>query len=216
MQNNLLRFDTTSTFTFFDFETFNLNLNFCHNLPWELAMGKVKNGQLIEHVRYLIKWDTKLKISDDTAKITGYSQSSMNKDGVPPEKVFPVFSDWINSADYICGHNILNFDIYLLFEWYKLNNCNPSKLVTKCIDTNAIYKGYKLQIPFINKNNSPSELTFYQQKMLGIRQRGLKSSLQHVGKELGVEHNYETLHQALSDIQLNIKIWDKLKYLVEI
>ena len=52
--------------------------------------------------------------------------------------------------------------------------------------------------------------------MLNFRQRGAKNSLSALGKEFEIEHDYKSLHNALVDLQLNIKVWDKLKWKVNI
>ncbi len=42
-------------------------------------MIKVKGKKVIDKKNYFIKWDTHLKISDDAAKMTGYSEKNMKK-----------------------------------------------------------------------------------------------------------------------------------------
>ena len=85
----LLRYDKEKTFVFIDCETFNLCLNFCHNLPWQISMLKVKGDKVIDSKDFYIKWDTHLKISKEAARITRYSQSTVDKKGLPPKEVFP-------------------------------------------------------------------------------------------------------------------------------
>lgn len=213
MQKDLLRFDKTSNFTFFDFETFNLCLNFCHNLPWELAMAKVVDGKIVDSFVKTIKWKTDLKISEEAAKITGYSQEKIDKEGLSSEEAFELFYDWSHNCDYLCGHNILNFDVYLAYEWFKLMKVDVKKLCHNFIDTNALFKAYKLQLPY--KKNT-EDLNAFQIKALNKKQKNLKSRLEVVGRELEIEHDYTTLHQAYSDINLNIKVWNKLKYMIDV
>ena len=120
MDEHLLRFNEDKTIVFIDCETLNLCLNKCHNLPWQVSMLKVKGGKETAEKDFYIKWNTRLKISEGAARITRFSQSNMNKIGVPPEEVFPTIQDWLDNSDYILGHNILGFDLYLIKDLYEL------------------------------------------------------------------------------------------------
>ena len=55
----------------------------------------------------------------------------------------------------------------------------------------------------------------FQMKMLSIRKKGMRTSLGALGKANGIEHNYDKLHDALIDLELNLKVWDKLKYQID-
>jgi hypothetical protein len=37
-----------------------------------------------------------------------------------------------------------------------------------------------------------------------------------LGKENGIEHDYEKLHDAINDLDLNLKVWNKLKWQIEV
>ena len=37
-----------------------------------------------------------------------------------------------------------------------------------------------------------------------------------MGEEFGIEHDYDKLHDALVDLELNIKVWDKIKYQIDL
>ena len=65
---------------------------------------------------------------------------------------------------------------------------------------------------------NPSECSFleFQLKMINIRKRGIKTSLSALGKQNSVEHDYSRLHDAKVDIDLNHKVWDKLKYQIDL
>ena len=118
MNDRLLRYDKKSVYVFIDCETLNLCLNSCHNLPWQIAMIKCQNGksgpdsEISDSKDFLIKWDTKLKISDDAARITRFSQDKLDKLGKKPEEVFVTIREWLDESDYIVGHNVLGFDLY--------------------------------------------------------------------------------------------------------
>ena len=80
MDEHLLRYDKTKTFVFIDLETFNLCLNFCHNLPWQIGMIKAKGDFKTDSKNFYIKWDTDLKISEAAARITRYDHKKVTKE----------------------------------------------------------------------------------------------------------------------------------------
>ena len=88
-------------------------------------------------------------------------------------------------------------------------------LVSKVIDTNCLAKGVKMDVPF-RSNGNPDGLTLHQYKMVHKRKKGVRTNLTALGKEFDIDHDYENLHDAVVDLELNIKVWDKLKYMVDI
>jgi DNA polymerase III epsilon subunit-like protein len=210
--DKLIRYEYDKTFVFIDFETLNLCLNFCHNLPWQLAMIKIKGKRVEDKKDFLIKWDTHLKISEEAARITRYSQDAVNERGSAPREVFDAMREWLEPCDYIVGHNILGFDLYLIKEYYKLYGLPYQHLVNKVIDTNSLAKGLKL-----NKKYTPDQdFIEYQYLLSNKRAKGVKTNLRALGKEFHIEHDYDKLHNALVDLELNIKVWDKLKIELDI
>lgn len=212
MDEHLLRYDKDKTLVFIDCETFNLCLNFCHNIPWQIAMIKVKGDKKIDQKNFYLKWQTDLKISQDAARITRYDHKKVQKEGFDPKEVFPTIKDWLDNADYIIGHNTLGFDIYLIKEYYKFMRCDFNHLVKKFIDTNTIARGIKYGMVY----NPKDDLTEYQYKVLHTRKKNVKSSLSLLGKENGIDHDYEKLHDAINDLDLNLKVWNKLKWQLEL
>ena len=213
MDEHLLRYDKDKTLVFIDCETFNLCLNFCHNIPWQIAMIKVKGDKKIDQKNFYLKMGTTdLKISEDAARITRYDHRKVQKEGFDPKEVFPTIKDWLDHADYIIGHNILGFDIYLIKEYYKTMESNWKGLMNKIIDTNAVARGIKYNSIYTPKD----DLLEYQYKILNTRKKNVKSSLTFLGKENGIEHDYESLHDAINDLDLNLKVWNKLKWQIEV
>ena len=127
-------------------------------------------------------------------------------------------SPWFDECDYIVGHNFLGFDIYLLKGYYDFMGRDYGHLVEKIIDTNCLARGIKYEIPFRRRNGSVSreELLLYQYKIMNTKKKRVKSNLESLGKEYDIDHDYDTLHDALSDLQLNIKVWNKLKLQTDI
>jgi hypothetical protein len=91
-------------------------------------------------------------------------------------------------------------------------NCNWHHLINKFIDTNAIARGIKYNIPY----NPKESLIEYQYKIYHTKRKNVRSSLTVLGKENGIEHDYEKLHDAINDLDLNLKVWNKLKWQIEV
>lgn len=212
MDEHLLRFDKEKTYVFIDCETLNLCLNSCHNLPWQIGMIKVIGGKIVDQKDIYIKWDTDLKISDDAARITRYDQKKIDRLGVKPEEIFATVEDWLDSSDYIMGHNTLGFDVYLIKDYYKFMGKSCEHLYPKFIDTNAIAKGIKMGIPY----KAGDDLLEYQYKAYHTIKKGVKTNLTALGKEFEIDVDYNNLHDAVNDLILNIKVWDKLKWQIDI
>lgn len=175
-------------------------------------MLKVRGDQVIDSKDFYIKWDSELKISDDAARITRYSQLTMNERGLPPEEVFPTIEDWLDNCDYIIGHNILHFDLYLIKDFYNKFGKDYRHLTKKIIDTNSLSKGIKFGIAYKSFEN----LTEYQYRMSSTIRKGVKTNLLAMGKDFDIDHDYDNLHNALVDLELNLKVWNKLKKQVNI
>ena len=48
------------------------------------------------------------------------------------------------------------------------------------------------------------------------RRKGVRTNLISLGKEFKIEHNYDKLHDAIVDLELNLKVWNQLKYQIEL
>lgn len=212
MDEHLLRYNEDKTLVFIDCETLNLCLNSCHNLPWQVSMLKVQGDNSVAEKDYYIKWDTHLKISEGAARITRYSQSTVDKKGVKPEEAFPTVKDWLDNCDYILGHNTIGFDIYLIKDYYRAMGEDYKHLVDKFIDTNCIARGIKMGM----KYTAGTDFLAYQYKVYHRRQKGIRTNMTSLGKEFDIEHDYDNLHNAIVDLKLNLKIWNKLKWQVDI
>ncbi|MBT89444.1 MAG: hypothetical protein CMN79_03015 [Spirochaetales bacterium] len=214
MDEHLLRYDKSKELVFIDCETMNLCLNRCNNVPWQIAMLKVNGDKIVDSRDIYIKWDTDIKISKEAADITRFNPKKLEEKGVSPKSAFEEVEKWLSSCDYIVGHNLLGFDVYLFRILYKEFNKVDlyRKLPRKIIDTFSIAKGIKLGLPY----SSDEDLLAYQYKIYHTRKKGLKASLTALGKENKIEHDYQRLHDALVDLELNLKIWNILKWQIEI
>lgn len=212
MDENLLRFNKEKEYVFIDCETFNLCLNSCHNLPWQIGMIKIKGNEILSMRKYYVKWKTHLKISVDAARITRFNPAILEKDGLPPEEVFPTMQDWLDNCDFIVGHNILGFDLFLIKDFYKYMGKSYKHLVEKIIDTNCLAKGLKFGVYYKQGEN----LLEYQYRIYNERRKGIKTNLAALGKEYEVEHDDSNLHDAIADLQLNVRIWNKMKWMIDL
>ena len=212
MDNELLRFNNKKTIVLVDFETENLCLHGEENLPWQAAMVLSSGGNLINHKNFYVKWHRELKVSKEAARITRFSPTEHKKKALPIEDIFPTMKDWFDKADYILGHNILGFDIYLMRYIYSYMGEDYMPLMNKIIDTNCIAKGIKFGIFYKPEEN----FLEYQYKIMHTRRKGVRTSLAYLGKEFKIEHNSDNLHDAIVDLELNLKVWNQLKYQIEL
>jgi DNA polymerase III epsilon subunit-like protein len=213
MDDHLLRFAKNKKFTFIDCETFNLCLNEFNNLPWQIAMIETLGGETIteKHDLYL-DWDTHLKISEEAKKITKFSDYKFNSRKSPSEQCVIKTHEVLKSSDYIVGHNLLGFDIYLLRIAFQKFNLDWKFMMPKILDTFALMKGVRLE----SKYKSGSDLLAYQYKQIHTIKSKIKCSLGVLGKEFDIDHDHNSLHDALVDLELNLKFWNKLKYMIEV
>ena len=211
MDGHLLRFDEYKTFVFIDCETENLCLNSFNNLPWQIAMIKAKGGQILDSKDYYVGWDRDVNVSVEAARITRFNPVDYDKRKIKFEEIFPTIEDWLDNADYIVGHNILGFDIYLIKDFYNYVGKDYRHLMSKIIDTNCIARGIKFELPYRTSEN----FLEYQYKLVHERRKGIKTNLTALGREFQIEHDYDRLHDALVDLELNLKVWNQLKYQLE-
>jgi DNA polymerase III epsilon subunit-like protein len=214
MDGHLLRFDKQKKLTFIDCETYNLCLSFVKNRPWQIALIDVIGNEIIKETDLLINWpkEKNLGISVKAAQMTRHDPSKVESLGISPEEAFDILDEKLKTADYILGHNILGFDVYLIREYYRLMGFKTDFFLKKIIDTKCLAQGIKLSTPF----NGTENLLNYQYRMYNCPVKGVKTNLALLGKEYEIEHDYKNLHDALTDLQLNVKIWNKIKWQVSI
>lgn len=214
MDGNLLRFNKKVKYAFVDCETFNLNLSFEVNRPWQIAVLDVEGESVLNAIDLRIKWDDcKFSIGEGAAKVTRFDPVFHASLAITPEEAFPRFWPILKSADYIVMHNGLRFDIYLLKGYAEYMGEDWSFIMDKVIDTKAISQGIKMNRPYNPKDDVWFE---YQYQMANTFKKGIKTNLALLGKEYGIDHNYDNLHDAIVDLELNLKVWNKMKYQIEL
>jgi DNA polymerase III epsilon subunit-like protein len=214
MEENWLRFNKQAKIAFIDVETFNLALNFQINRPWQIAVLKVLGDDVIEEVDVMIKWDDcKFKIGAGAAAVTKFNQADFDRKAILPDTAFSQIWEPLKWADHIIMHNGLRFDMYLLKGYAEFMGEDWSFLLNKIIDTKAVAQGIKLGRPYQPSNDIWLE---YQYRMAADHTKGIKTNLTTLGKEFGIAHDYENLHNAICDLHLNLKVWNRLKFQLEL
>jgi len=212
MDEHLLRFNKDKIYTFIDCETENLCLNDFHNLPWQIGMIKMKGEKIIDKKDLWISWDREINLSKGAAIITKFNKNKYDSLKKPYDEVFEEMENWLSDCDHIVGHNVLGFDIYLINNYYKKMGVDYMHIAPKMIDTNCLAKGVKLGLRLASNES----LLAYQYKLLHIRKRGVRTNLKALGKEYEIDFDENKLHEALYDLELNVKVWNKLKWMIEI
>ena len=67
-------------------------------------------------------------------------------------------------------------------------------------------------IPFKNGD----DLMEYQYMTYHKRQKGIRTNLTALGKEFDIDVDYDNLHDAVNDLMLNIEVWNKLKWQIDV
>lgn len=215
MDGHLLRYNHGVKYALIDLETFNLCLSFRHNRPWQAGILEVHGEKVVNAQDIRIKWPDAphLQIGQEAAMVTRFNQAEHDKLAILPNKAFEQFWPILENADYIIMHNGLKFDLYILRDYAKFMGKPWKWIVNKIIDTRAVAQGIKLKIPFQSKTESFIE---YQYRMTNTAAKGIKTSLKVLGEEYEIEHDYVNLHDAIVDLTLNLKVWNKLKFQIEI
>ena len=210
---SLLRHNRTSKFLYLDFETYNLCLHRDFNAPWQAGLMMVQNNQVIDTKEILFNWKGKYEMSADNPSAKHYSERKIQEQGVRPVDGFNSILKEIEKCDYLVGHNFLKFDIFILKELFALFSIKDYKsYIPKIIDTKCLALAIAL-----NCNKSINEpLTDFQFRFLNFFRKGLKTNLSFLSKEYGIEVKEEETHSAINDLKINIQIFNKQKYQLDI
>lgn len=212
MNSHLMRYDKSKRLLFFDLETFNLQLSWYYNRPWQCGMIEMQGGKVLAEHDHWIKWNTDLKIGAGAAAATHFNQAKFDRLAVPFEQCADNIYRCFEEADFLIGHNILGFDIYMVYELYKQMGKPYDHLVDKMIDTLSLGRMYKLKL------NKPKDTPWiqYQYKLQTCRQKRLGCTLEGLGKEFKIPFDSSGLHDAVNDLRLNVEVWKNLINVIEI
>lgn len=207
--NNLLKQKINQKFVVFDTETEGLSLT--SSRPWQLSWIVCKGDQILEEHDEFIKYDD-LNVSEEAARVTGFNYADYSAKAKDPMEVWKKFAKYLYDEQYIfVGHNILNFDIYILNTMMRgLGIQNNWSFVSRMIDTRslavAMFKGIKRN----------GDLLPWQIKLINVREKGLKASQGFLLKHFAIDHDPSKLHNALYDIKMNYMVFKKLISEVEV
>ena len=175
-------------------------------------MLEVVGNEIISRFDAFIRWPFKLIVSKGSILVTKYDEARVQREGKDAQEVGKTVKEWLDRADYVVGHNLLNFDVFILNGFFRKLGKTIKPLPPRVIDTFAIAKGNRLSLPYKGEGS----FLEWQYRVLEKRAKAIHCRLGDLGKEHKVEHDYQTLHDALSDLELNKKVWDKLKYMIEL
>jgi DNA polymerase III epsilon subunit-like protein len=207
--NTFLKQNINQKFVVFDTETEGLSLT--SSRPWQLSWIVCKGDQILEEHDEFIKYDD-LNVSEEAAKVTGFNHAAYLSKAKDPMEVWKNFAKYLYDDQYIfVGHNILNFDIYILNTMMQgIGIKNDWKFVRRMIDTRALavamFKGIKRN----------GDLLPWQIKLVNVREKGLKASQGFLLKHFAIDHDPSKLHNALYDIKMNYMVFRKLISEVEV
>ena len=195
-------------FLVFDTETEDLNLH--STRPWQLSY-LLCEGIMIKHkVDKLLHVDD-FNISRDSARITNFDRDIYEANKVPAKPEVERFMKFYEREDiWIVGHNIINFDLYTVRNMCRENGVDHdySKVLPRYIDTNCLAKAIKMDIM---PPKDPDEFLIWQMKLSTYFQKGMKTNLAHMADEYDIQYDKKRLHDALYDIELNWKVFLKMK-----
>jgi DNA polymerase III alpha subunit (gram-positive type) len=210
MTNSLLRFKKKQKYVVFDFETEGLNLRY--SKPWQLGFI-IAEGKQVQHEYNLHIDFPDLNISEDAKRITRFSQAIHDKKKKDKCEVLDCFEKFLYDPDYlIVGHNILGFDIYI-HNMLRLACGKQSdySYMDRTLDTNCLAKAYRM-----NLKKPDGNLTFWQCKLNNYIKRGMKTNQKVLLKEFDIEFEEDKLHDAIYDVKMNLEIFHKLIWKVEV
>ncbi len=213
MDSHLLRFQDKQRYVIWDCETEALNLSI-DNKPWQLGFLICEGNRILETHTHFIRWPN-LNISKDAARVTRFDINLYNEKAEEPNYVLDKFDSYLYDEKYInIGHNIVSFDIYIHNIYRKLlGKKTDYSYVNRSIDTNSLAKILALGIkPEIERKDWKTWMF----RMSSFYRKGMKTNLTAMGKSFNIDADYNNLHQASLDVDLNFKVWNKMKYMVHI
>jgi len=213
MRENLLRFNKSQKYVFFDFETCGLNLGSLRNKPWQLAFIVVENDKIVDEADYWLRWEN-LNVSKGAAKVTGWTQKKYDEKAVNPEKPIKHFEKYLYDDQYLkAGHNLLGFDVYMHGICRRLLGKKPDySYLNNVVDTLCLARAINNNIALSVSEN----LLEWQYKMISLRKAKGRNKLIDLCKQYDVRFNAKKLHDALYDIQKNYEVFKKLIWNIEI
>ena len=210
--DKLLVHSHSQKYVIFDTETEGLNL--VSHRPWQLSWAIAKGKNIISEHDYAAKWPN-INVSEGAAKVTGFNKSQYDKKAVDPVIVYEEFSKLLYDTSYVfVGHNILNFDIYMINTVQRLLGKEIMFPTDRCIDTKCLAIAVESNCPFEGK--TPKDFMFWQYRVNTLPLKGLRINQEAMLKKLDIEYDQAKLHEALGDVRYTFEIMKKLLYKVDV
>lgn len=195
-------------FVCFDTETESLNLRFSR--PWQISWVVFDHSGKVYDKQDRILDIPNLKVGKGAIEATGFSYEKWNELKENPLAVYEDFRKYLLDEEYgIVFHNGLGFDVYQvrnLLREIGHKDVNNFTYLKRCIDTHALAKGQKMGLE-VDKENFLS----WQYKVISEKAR-VKTSVPALLKEFNIDHDPEKLHDALYDVEMDVEIFQKLKF----
>lgn len=208
---DLLRYNKKQRYFLEDYETEGLNLYL--SKPWQTAwcIFSLEEGIVEEEDHY--PWWPDLNVSKGAAFITRFDYNKYKAKAEDSKKLLERHDERLYDKSLIVlQHNGLRYDTHIHNTYRRLLGVKKDlSYLERFIDTSQLIRGHKLGFK-PDRNN----LLAWMYKVSNVRQKGLKSNSKDMGHELGIEHDYENLHDAVCDNKLIYKIFCKLLWQIEI
>lgn len=187
-----------------DTEGEGLNLHFSR--PWQIAWGVCNTKGHLSFVKSRYIWWPDLNVSKDAARITRFNYEVYKAGARPAKEVYEEFrADRDNPQYRPVFQNGLGYDTYAIATWERAIGVTPDySYLLRTIDTNAILKA--IAKGWTPDTSSPEAFLAWQYRALAYLEKGLKTNMTAAGKARNIEHDYETTHEAESDIRLMGKV----------
>ncbi len=211
--SELLRYKDDQVYLALDFEANDLNLAFA--LPFEVGYCLFTNKRDIQSKSCYIRWPN-YKISVDAANLTRFDRKKYEAEAKDGLEVLDDVDKYMYDDSIIkIIQNGINYDGYIHNNYRRaLGRPTNYSYMNKLIDPSVITKAHKKQWtipPF-----GTEEFLAFQYKGAGYIEKGLKSNLAIVAKEMGIVFDGTILHGAGADTELTKQIFRKQIWNVEI
>lgn len=209
---NLHRFKTGARYCGWDVEGESLSL--FHSRPWQIAWCVADNKEIKTTKSAFIRWPD-LNVSAEAARITRFNRDLYEATARPADEVLAEFEAVLYDPSIeTVWQNGLGYDLYAHRTWRRaLGLPIDDSYLIRSIDltslTKALKKGWTPDI------SSPEAFLAWQYKMDAFWEKGLTTRLEVCAKEEKLDHDLTTLHDALSDIVLMMKVYWKRLFQVE-
>ena len=194
----------------FDAESQRVN-TMMENLPFEWSWFKCVGNNVLDKRQTYIKWPN-FTMSRDAAQITKFQQSWVDNGSDPRAALDEWESVALDKDVLLVGHNVLTFDIPLWMLWRRELGLKPCwEVCERVVDTHLLSRAYKM-----GWKPDRSNLLAWQYKVAAGFQKGVKTNLTLMCKELSIPIDESKTHGANYDIQLTLALYTKLIKMIEI